>query len=101
MNTVTDYEHRTHPRLKHHAKIRVTLPDLAKRLIADMRDFSEGGLYLLWSNDFGELKNGAVIEVQTTEIDDAPIQIAEVVRIDPGEGIALRFVTADSGSNVQ
>jgi PilZ domain. len=56
-----------------------------------MRDFSESGLFLLYPKDLG-LEKGAIVEVQTLEFEDAPIQSCKVVRIEPGIGIAVEFV---------
>jgi len=86
-------EHRHHPRLKHHAGIRITLPDSSKQLLAEMRDFSESGLYLLWLDEFYDLTKGATASVQTTEFEEAPIQTVKIVRIEPGIGIALQFLS--------
>lgn len=81
---------RRHPRLKHRAKIRMTVPASAEAVVVDMRDFSETGLFLLCSAEFMP-PIGALVEVQTTEFDDAPIQTAVVVRLEPGVGFGLEF----------
>ncbi|MBD9355540.1 PilZ domain-containing protein [Methylomonas albis] len=83
---------RRHPRLKHRAKIRVTVPASAVAMVVDMRDFSETGLFLLCANDLIP-PIGAVVEVQTTEFDDAPIQTAIVVRVEPDVGFGLEFAS--------
>lgn len=88
---VNNTEHRRHPRLEHSAQIKVTIPNIAEYFFAEMRDFSEGGLFLLWSEDLG-LEIDSVLEVQTTEFDEAPIQKAKVIRIESGVGIALQFI---------
>lgn len=88
---VNDIEHRRHPRLHHRAQIKVTLPNAAQPFFAEMRDFSQSGLFLLWPEDL-DIELGSVLQVQTTEFEDAPIQTAEVVRIEPGLGVALRFI---------
>lgn len=56
-----------------------------------MRDFSQSGLFLLWSEELG-LEIGTIVQVQTTEFQDAPIQTAKVIRIEQGTGVALEFV---------
>lgn len=81
---------RRHPRLKHRAKIRVTFPVSTEMQILDMRDFSETGLYLYCPVELIP-PMGAVVEVQTTEFDDAPVRMARVVRIDPNGGFAVEF----------
>ncbi|WAR47064.1 PilZ domain-containing protein [Methylomonas rapida] len=84
-------DHRRHQRLLHRARIKVTIPSLSKQFETDMRDFSESGLFLLYPKDLG-LEKGAIVEVQTLEFEDAPIQSCKVVRIEPGIGIAVEFV---------
>lgn len=56
-----------------------------------MRDFSQSGLSLLAGAQL-VAPIGAIVEVQTTEFDDAPIQRARVVRIEDGVGFAVEFV---------
>lgn len=82
---------RRHPRLKHRAKIRMTVPASSEPIVVDMRDFSETGLFLLCAREFMP-PIGTVIEVQTTEFDDAPIQMAAVVRVEPDVGFGLEFL---------
>ena len=91
VNDVTDTEHRRHPRLQHRTKIKVTIPNTDKHFFSEMRDFSQSGLFLLWSEDLG-LERGTVVQVQTTEFEDAPIQTAKVIRIEQGTGVALEFI---------
>jgi hypothetical protein len=81
---------RRYPRLKHRAKIRMTMPVSSTVNIVDMRDFSETGLFLLCGEALIP-PIGAMVEVQTTEFDDAPIQTAKVVRVEPGIGFAVEF----------
>ncbi|OQW76445.1 MAG: pilus assembly protein PilZ [Proteobacteria bacterium ST_bin11] len=81
---------RRHPRLKHRAKIRMVVPASSEAVVVDMRDFSETGLFLLCANELIP-PIGALVEVQTTEFDDAPIQSAVVVRVEPGVGFGLEF----------
>ena len=83
---------RRHTRLKHQAKIKVFLAQKTKVYVAKLRDFSESGLFLICRD--AELPPvGAIIEVQTTEFSDAPIQTVKVVRVEPGHGIGVQFTT--------
>jgi len=81
---------RRHPRLKHRAKIRLTGAAFSEAVVVDMRDFSETGLFLICANELMP-PVGTLVEVQTTEFDDAPIQTAVVVRVEPGVGFGLEF----------
>jgi len=81
---------RRHPRLKHRAKIKMTVPASAQGVVLDMRDFSETGLFLLCANELIP-PIGALVEVQTTEFEDAPVQTAIVVRVEPDVGFGLEF----------
>lgn len=38
------------------------------------------------------LNKGTLLEVQTTEFEDAPVQTVKVVRIEPGVGVGVEFV---------
>lgn len=82
---------RRHPRLKHRAKIRMTVPASSEIMVVDMRDFSETGLFLMCTNELMP-PVGAIVEVQTTEFDEAPIQTARVVRVESGVGFGLEFL---------
>ena len=82
---------RRHLRLKHPAKIRVFLAQNSGVYLATLRDFSESGLFLLFSDaEFPAV--GSLIEVQTTEFSDAPVQTVKVVRIEPGQGFGVEFI---------
>ncbi len=86
---MTNQNKRKHLRLKHRAKIRVINPP-ADSFIVDMLDFSEGGLFLLWEGEsFVNIDD--IIDVQTMEFEDAPIQRVKVIRIEPGKGFAAAF----------
>ena len=76
-------------RINHKAKIRVmTHPEQVYTL--ESRDFSETGLYLSTSEtDIVSL--GDKIEVQTLEIEDAPVLPSKVVRVEEGIGFAVAF----------
>lgn len=82
---------RRHTRLKHPAKIKVICNNPSNLFYATMRDFSESGLFLLCSDDLmPELDT--VLEVQTTEFEDAPIRSTKVVRVEPGVGFGVIFI---------
>jgi hypothetical protein len=68
----------------------MVVPASSEAVVVDMRDFSETGLFLLCANELIP-PIGALVEVQTTEFDDAPIQSAVVVRVEPGVGFGLEF----------
>lgn len=78
-------------RLMHRAKIRLMINDLSKEYILDMKDFSESGLFLLAAKEAIPAV-GSLVEVQTTEIDDAPLQTAIVVRVEDSVGFAVEFI---------
>lgn len=91
MNDLNDSDQRRHPRLKHRAKIRVVLTGSSEPFFANMRDFSESGLFLLCSDELIPALN-TTVEVQTTEFDDAPIRATKVVRVEPGVGFGVKFI---------
>lgn len=78
-------------RLMHRAKIRLMVNDLSKEYILDMKDFSESGLFLLAPGE-AIPRIDDVVEVQTTEFEDALVQTAKVVRIEEGVGFAVEFI---------
>ncbi len=81
---------RKHQRLKHSATIRVCSgSDMSHAL--DMRDFSEGGMFLL-CNDTQFIQLNDEVTVQTMELEDAPILRALVVRIEESVGFAVTFM---------
>lgn len=88
---MNDSEQRRHPRLKHRAKIKVVKPEESVLFYANMRDFSESGLFLQCPpENMPQLDD--VVEVQTTEFEDAPIRATKVVRIEPGVGFGVIFL---------
>jgi hypothetical protein len=91
VNDLNDSDQRRHPRLKHRAKIRVLLPEPSALFFANMRDFSESGLFLLCADELIPELN-TILEVQTTEFEDAPIRATKVVRIEPGIGFGVEFI---------
>lgn len=82
-------DQRRHVRLKHRAKIRLKLSS-NDALVVEMRDFSQSGLFLCCEDDVVNV--GDIVEVKTLEIEDAPIQKARVVRVEPQTGFAAEFI---------
>ncbi len=82
---------RRHIRLSHRAKIRLMASGLSQVYLLDMKDFSESGLFLLAPQEAMPSLN-SIVEVQTTELEDAPIQSARVVRLEEGIGFAVEFI---------
>jgi hypothetical protein len=80
---------RYNERIKHRAHIRVMASPESEYVLV-MRDFSETGMFLHCEENLVE--HGDEVEVQTLEIDDAPILMAKVVRIEPAVGFALKFL---------
>jgi hypothetical protein len=72
----------------------VVLPTLSEVFFADMRDFSESGLFLMCSADRTP-EIGSIVEVQITEIEDAPILASQVVRREAGVGFGVEFILGD------
>jgi len=88
---VYEQDKRRYPRLKHRAKIKVIQPGPPPFFFADMRDFSETGLFLLCTAELIP-EMDAIIEVQTTEFEDAPIRQTKVIRTEPGVGFGVTFI---------
>ncbi|MDF1588029.1 MAG: PilZ domain-containing protein [Gammaproteobacteria bacterium] len=81
---------RDYERIAHRANIRVlTSPET--EVVLEMRDFSETGMFLFCTDEV-TVELGNRVEVQTLEIDDAPILLSEVVRVEPNIGFALKFL---------
>lgn len=79
---------RRHERIKHRATIKVlTRPDNTYEL--KMRDFSESGLFLFCEDNIVDI--GDEVEVQTQELEDAPILKSKVVRVEKDTGFAVEF----------
>jgi len=87
---MTEKNKRRHNRLKHSAEIRVLTPP-GVAVVVNMQDFSESGLYLL-CNDTDFVKIDDIVNVNTLEFEDAPIQKAKVIRIEAGKGFAVEFI---------
>ncbi len=90
---------RRHIRLSHRAKIKLIVPGFSKAYILDMRDFSESGLFLLAPQEAIPAMN-SIVEVQTTEFEDAPLQAGRVVRLEEGVGFAVEFMPESPDINV-
>lgn len=88
---MNDQDKRKYPRLKHRANIQVILPTLSEPFVGVMRDFSNGGLFITCAPDrIPDI--GALVEVQTTEFEDAPIRTTKVVRIEADMGFGVEFI---------
>lgn len=59
-------------------------------LTVEMRDLSDGGIFLYVQNDV-TLPVGTTVRVQSLDIEDAPVLAAEIVRRE-ARGIALMFL---------
>ncbi|MBE0438959.1 MAG: PilZ domain-containing protein [Gammaproteobacteria bacterium] len=81
---------RDYERIAHRANIRV-LTSPQSEVILEMRDFSETGMFLFCTDEV-IVERGNKVEVQTLEIDDAPILLSEVVRVEPNLGFAVKFL---------
>ena len=81
---------RRHERIKHRANIKV-LTNPEHEYILDMRDFSESGMYLACAEN-NVVTVGDEVEVQTLELEDAPILKSKVVRVDKNNGFAVEFI---------
>jgi len=79
---------RRHERVKHRAKVRV-MTHPKESYILEMHEFSDSGLYVS-SDDLSIVKLGDKVEIQTLELEDAPILPANVVRMDK-LGFAVEF----------
>jgi PilZ domain len=92
MTVVNDAHQRRHPRLEHLAQIKVTVLSSSREFLATMRDFSESGLFFLICPFDPEIELGSLLTVQTTEIEDAPVQKVSVVRMEKNVGYGVQFV---------
>ena len=81
---------RQYPRIEHHAKVRVIISPGNERVL-EMSDFSEGGLFVACPTR-GFLILGDEVEVQTLEMEDAPVIKSKVVRFVEKKGFALEFI---------
>ena len=87
MMALTD--HREHTRFSLRSQVKLT--DAEGRIFeAYTRDLSHGGLFLIIKQDALPAMGSEVV-VQAMDIEDPLPQTAVVVRVEPGEGIAVRF----------
>ena len=83
-------DNREHPRFSLRSQVRLTDAEGNVQEVYT-RDLSHGGLFLI-------IKSGplppidARVEVQAMDIEDPIPQAAVVVRSEPGDGIAIRFI---------
>ena len=90
-----DFTQRRYPRLSHTAPIKVTVVTTSREFLAKMRDFSEGGLFLICTPD-ADIQLDSLLTVQTTEIDDALVQTVKVMRIEDNVGYGVQFLLDES-----
>ena len=82
-------EKRSDTRTAFRASVKMTHDELGEHILRT-RDMSHTGAYLLLREDLG-LHMGDTISIQSTDIDDAPIIQAEIVRI-TSDGFAVRYI---------
>ncbi|MGR9073296.1 MAG: PilZ domain-containing protein [Gammaproteobacteria bacterium] len=81
-------------RLAHKSKIRYT-DSCGRTEIAYTRDFSDTGMYIISKSNQDDLPSvGSELIVQSMEIEQALAQKVRVVRIEPGAGFGVEFLTA-------
>ena len=81
-------EKRKHVRTAFRAHVKITHPEAGEHDV-EMRDMSDGGVFLLTENH-AAFPIGAVVQIQSLDIEDAPILSARVVRHE-STGIGLMF----------
>jgi len=87
---MSTHNKRRDQRLKHVVKIKFfAVPNI--EIILEMRDFSDSGLFLICP-DTNIIHIGDDVQVQTLEIDDAPIVASKVRRIEQHVGFAIEFI---------
>lgn len=82
-------ERRKHLRTEFPAHVKLMHPVVGEHDVV-LRDMSDGGVFLLTDSHAG-FPIGEVLQIQATDIEDAPILTARVVRHEP-TGIGLMFV---------
>lgn len=82
-------EKRKHIRTEFSGNVRLIHESFGE-LTVEMRDLSDGGIFLYVQDDV-TVPVGTVVEVQSLDIDDAPVLSAEIVRRE-ARGIALMFI---------
>jgi len=81
-------EKRKHVRTEFSGRVKVMHP-LIGAVEVDLRDISNGGVFLFTGDQFG-LPVGEVVRLQAQDLEDAPVLSARIVRIEE-KGIALVF----------
>ena len=81
-------EKRQHVRTEFSGNIKLMHPKFGE-LLVEMRDLSDGGVFVFVSQDLG-LAVGDRVQLQSVDIDDAPVLSADLVRVEP-RGVALKF----------
>ena len=71
------------------AGIRLTHPILGE-LLLKTRDISQSGAFVIYEEN-DDLKIGDTVTIQSTDIDDAPVIDAEIVRIE-ASGFAVHYL---------
>lgn len=84
---------RTHERFFHPATIRLSRIGQADEFCLEMENFSSGGVFLLCTEE-RMLELGEIVEIKTTELEDATWRLARVARIVKGKGFAIEFQEA-------
>ncbi len=69
----------------------VIIPASGKTERLQMQDFSAGGVFINCLNETLP-QIGDEIQIQTLEIDDAPVLDVKVVRVIPQKGFAVEFM---------
>lgn len=82
---------RIHPRLLHRAPVLVIYPSTGETVRLEMQDFSAGGVFIN-CNDALLPNIGDELQMQTLEIEDAPVLTVKVVRVLPEKGFAVEFL---------
>lgn len=84
------HEKRKHIRTEFSGHVRLMHASFDGDIELVMRDMSDGGVFL-FSGEQVDLPVGERVQIQSLDIDDAPLLEAQVVRCDQ-TGIALMFV---------
>jgi hypothetical protein len=71
------------------AGVKITHPDLGE-LFLKTRDMSNSGVFLNFEEN-SRIKIGDIVTIQSTDIEDAPVIEAEIVRIEKG-GFAVYYL---------
>jgi PilZ domain len=88
---VNESDRRRYIRLNHRAVVRVMPSREGGVYECEMHDFSSGGVFFNCSV-VNDIAKDSLVEVQTTEFEDAPVVMAKVVRVVEGEGFAVEFI---------